>query len=59
MLFLESRAGDEGQSKWLEALKQTAPHVTRVALVFNPHCPSSEILGQEGPNLRESLAHSV
>ena len=22
-------------------------------------CPSSEILGQEGPNLRESLAHSV
>jgi putative ABC transport system substrate-binding protein len=24
-------------TKWLEALKQTAPHVTRVALVFNPH----------------------
>jgi ABC-type uncharacterized transport system substrate-binding protein len=23
-------------TKWLEALKQTAPHVTRVALVFNP-----------------------
>jgi putative ABC transport system substrate-binding protein len=24
-------------TKWLEALKQTAPRVTRVALVFNPH----------------------
>ena len=24
-------------TKWLQALKQTAPHVTRVALVFNPH----------------------
>ena len=24
-------------TKWLEGLKQTAPHVTRVALVFNPH----------------------
>jgi putative ABC transport system substrate-binding protein len=24
-------------TKWLELLKQTAPHVTRVALVFNPH----------------------
>src|SRR5262245_25753833 len=24
-------------TKWLEMLKQTAPHVTRVALVFNPH----------------------
>jgi putative ABC transport system substrate-binding protein len=24
-------------TKWLEALKQAAPHVTRVALVFNPH----------------------
>ena len=24
-------------TKWLEVLKQTAPHVTRVALVFNPH----------------------
>ena len=24
-------------TKWLEALKQTAPHVTQVALVFNPH----------------------
>jgi putative ABC transport system substrate-binding protein len=24
-------------TKWLEALKQTAPPVTRVALVFNPH----------------------
>lgn len=23
-------------TKWLEALKQTAPHMTRVALVFNP-----------------------
>ena len=23
-------------TKWLQALKQTAPHVTRVALVFNP-----------------------
>ena len=23
-------------TKWLEALKQTAPRVTRVALVFNP-----------------------
>jgi putative ABC transport system substrate-binding protein len=24
-------------TKWLETLKQTAPHVTQVALVFNPH----------------------
>ena len=24
-------------TKWLEVLKQTAPHVKRVALVFNPH----------------------
>ena len=24
-------------TKWLEVLKQTAPHVMRVALVFNPH----------------------
>ena len=24
-------------TKWLQVLKQTAPHVTRVALVFNPH----------------------
>jgi putative tryptophan/tyrosine transport system substrate-binding protein len=24
-------------TKWLQALKQTAPYVTRVALVFNPH----------------------
>jgi putative ABC transport system substrate-binding protein len=23
-------------TKWLEALKQTAPHVTRVLLIFNP-----------------------
>jgi putative ABC transport system substrate-binding protein len=23
-------------TKWLQALKQTAPHVTQVALVFNP-----------------------
>ena len=28
-------------TKWLEALKQTAPHVTRVALVFNPHARRS------------------
>src|SRR5215475_13963567 len=24
-------------TKWLQALKQTAPHVSRVALIFNPH----------------------
>ena len=31
-------------TKWLEALKQTAPHVTRVALVFNPQsAPSADL----------------
>src|SRR5262249_2038235 len=31
-------------SKWLEALKQTAPHVTRVFLMFNPQsAPFAEL----------------
>src|SRR6266478_4371945 len=31
-------------TKWLEALKQTAPHVTRLALVFNPQsAPFAEL----------------
>jgi len=31
-------------TKWLEALKQTAPRVTRVALVFNPQsAPSADL----------------
>src|SRR5262249_56904968 len=32
-------------TKWLQALKQTAPHVTQVALVFNPHsAPFADLL---------------
>src|SRR5262245_58139864 len=36
-------------TKWLEALKQTAPRVTRVALVFNPQsAPSADLFPTAG-----------
>jgi putative ABC transport system substrate-binding protein len=33
--------GDEFSSKWLELLKETVPHVSRVALLWNPTNPAS------------------
>jgi len=51
--FLESSVG----AKWLELLKALAPHITRVAVVFNPKtAPSAELFLRSVENVAKGFA---